>query len=155
MPGSPPITGIAGRTALSISGAVEGALSNVRVATSGSDQGLAADPHDVAGDRGRSRVGVPSDGLGDVDRLTTLRQRAEPATGLADAQRHGLDHVGLDEPGSDRVDRDAVLGDPFRQVVDEADDAGLGRAVARLAVVARDAGDRRDADDTSTGADEL
>src|SRR4051812_22205796 len=109
MPGRPPITGLAGSTALSIRGAVEGALSNVRVATSGSDQCLAADPDHVAGDRGRSRDRVPGDGLGDVDRLAALGQRAETATGLANGERHGLDHVGLDEPGSDRVDRDAVL----------------------------------------------
>src|SRR5687768_11808384 len=103
MPGSPPMTGIAGSTALSISGAVEGALSYDRVVMSGTQQALAADADDVAGDGRRAGVGVPGDGLGDVDRLPALRHRVHAATGLADAEGDGLDHLGLDEPGSDRV----------------------------------------------------
>src|SRR5687768_13009666 len=109
MPGRPPITGMAGNTALSIRGAVEGALSNVRVAISGTQQALAADADDVPGNGRRPGVGIPGDGLGDVDRLATLRHRVHPATGLTDAERNGLDHVGLDEPRCDRVGGDAVL----------------------------------------------
>src|SRR5688500_10081156 len=131
MPGSPPMTGIAGSTALSISGAVAGALSNDRVVMSGTQQALAADADDVAGDRRRAWTGFPGDGPGDVDRLAALRHRVHAATGFADAERDGLDHVGLDEAGSDRVGGDAVLGDALAQRLDPADDTRLGRPVVR------------------------
>src|SRR5690606_18928014 len=145
----------AGRAALTISGSPEGALSKVRVVISRTQEALTAHADDVAGDRLRAGVAQPRDGLGDVDRLTALRQRAEQAPGGADAQRHRLDHVGLDEGRRDGVRGDLDVGDLRRERLHEADHAGLGGAVVRLTVVARDAGDRRDPDDPAARTDEL
>src|SRR5690606_21910360 len=114
----------------------------------------AADPHDVAADGLRARLRQPRDGLGDVDGLAALRQRAEKTARGADADRDRLDHVGLDESRRDRVDGDVLVVDTGGEILDPADDAGLRRTVVRLAVVARDAGDRRDADDAAALVDE-
>src|SRR5665811_1784273 len=78
-PGSIERPGITGSAALSIIGSAAGwpFISRVvgSVLGSGPHHLLAADPDHVAIDRGRGRVGVPDDRLGDVDRETTLGHR--------------------------------------------------------------------------------
>ena len=96
--------------------------SRTSTAISGSDQALAADPDDVAVDRGRRGIGVPRDRLGDVDREPALAHRVEPPTDLSGREGHGRGHLGLDEARCHGVDGDALL-----QAVDPSEVFGLGR----------------------------
>src|SRR6185369_7436280 len=72
-----------------------GVLSSSRIATSGPQQGLAADADHVAVHRGRRRVRVPGDRLGDVDREAALAKAGQPPAGLADEQRDSRRHLRL------------------------------------------------------------
>src|SRR6185369_3153161 len=63
--------------------------------------------------------------------------------------RHRAHHVGVDVAGHDRVDRDAEARTLLRQRLGEAVDAGFGRGVVHLAVLAGLAVDRADVDDAA------
>ena len=79
--------------------------------------------------------------------------RVHPLADLTGRERHGGGHLGHDEAGRDRVDRDALL-QLGGEAVDEADHAGLRGGVVGLADVAGDAGDRGDADDAAVVVDQ-
>ena len=74
----------------------------------------------------------------------------DPSDDLAEHfLRHRGDHVGVDVPRSDGVDRDAVSRAFLRQRLGEAVDAGLGGGIIDLPVLARLAVDRADVDDAA------
>src|SRR6478752_8820659 len=134
------------------SGADSSVISLV-IAPSRPEQALAADADHLPRDARRTRLGEPRDGLGDVLGVAPLLERVHAPPDLPRREGDPRRHLGLDEAGGDRVDGDATIGDLTRQGGDEPDDAGLARAVVRLAPVARDARDRGDAHDTAAVAE--
>src|SRR3982750_3345793 len=61
---------------------------SIRPPSSGTQQRLAADPHDLAVDAGAAGLRQPGDRLGDVDRQPALLQRVDPGSELAAAEGH-------------------------------------------------------------------
>ena len=122
-------------------GSSTGAWLGPRTQPSAIGQHLAAGLDHPAGDAGGLLRGQPGDHRGDPARRPRLALRV----GLR-RRPEALGHAGERHRG-DGVDRDVVAGHLQRDDVGERGDAGLGRAVVRLAGLAVDAADRRGVDD--------
>src|SRR6478672_8781831 len=99
----------------------------------GSGAGAAGDVQHLAGDEAGARGAEEGDGVGDVLGPAGTVHRdagdaggAELLEGLPDALGGGLGHLGDDEPGRDRVTRDAELAELVGDGLGEALEAGLG-----------------------------
>ena len=90
--------------------------------------------------------------MGDLDRLAAAAERVQFADALflpavARGFVHRLGHAGLDQAGADGVDPDARSAELLAGVLDEVDDAGLGRRISRAARARSQTGDAGGADD--------
>src|SRR5215217_733554 len=112
----------------------------------------AVDPVDLPGDVPRLGVGEELDHPGDLGRLPQPADRDLGDHLVEDLLGHGRDHLGGDEPGRDRVDRDPLAGRLKGQAVGQPEQARLGGRVVGLADVALLADDRADVDDPAVAA---
>src|SRR5215204_2606812 len=112
----------------------------------------AVDPVHLPGDVPRLGVGEELDHPGDLLRLPQPADRNGGDHLVEDLLGHGRDHLGGDEPGRDRVDRDPLAGRLKGQAVGQPEQARLGGGVVGLADVALLADDRADVDDPAVPA---
>src|SRR4051812_34593021 len=89
---------------------------------------------------------------GDLGRLAETADRHFGDDLLEHVRRHGADHVGVDVTGCDGIDGDALGGTFLGERLGEAVDAGFGRRVVDLTVLAGLTVDRADVDNPAEAA---